>query len=101
MSNEKNVYILSGLPGSGKTYYANKLQQKEKKGRVFIFSQDEKIRWDTYYSNVFQINTIIVDGLNLTNDSIIETIKDVKKNIRLPKDWNFTIVRGMKIEILV
>lgn len=93
MSNEKNVYILSGLPGSGKTYYANKLQQKEKKGRVFIFSQDEKIRWDTYYSNVFQINTIIVDGLNLTNDSIIETIKDVKKNIRLPKDWNFTIVR--------
>lgn len=93
MSNEKNVYILSGLPGSGKTYYANKLQQKEKKERVFIFSQDEKIRWDTYYSNVFQINTIIVDGLNLTNDSIIETIKDVKKNIRLPKDWNFTIVR--------
>lgn len=44
MSNEKNVYILSGLPGSGKTYYANKLQQKEKKGRVFIFSQDEKKR---------------------------------------------------------
>ena len=64
MSNEQNVYILSGLPGSGKTYYANKLQQKEEKGRVFIFSQDEKIRWDTYYSNVFQINTIIVDGLN-------------------------------------
>lgn len=37
MSNEKNVYILSGLPGSGKTYYANKLQQKEKKEEFLFF----------------------------------------------------------------
>lgn len=39
MSNEKNVYILSGLPGSGKTYYANKLQQKKKRKSFYFFAR--------------------------------------------------------------
>lgn len=93
MSREQNVYILSGLPGSGKTFYANNLKQKREKGKVFILSQDEHTQWYTYHMNSFNIDTIVVDGLNLTNDSIIKRIKDVKKNITLPKYWTFTIIR--------
>mgnify|MGYP004626444277 CR=1 FL=1 len=93
MSKEQNVYILSGLPGSGKSYFAKKMQQENEKNKVFIFSEDEKTRWYTYHNKEWSIDTIIMDGLHLTNDSIISTIKDVKKNLRLPQYWKFSIIR--------
>lgn len=84
-----NILILSGLPGSGKTTFADTMALED--DTVFVYHQDEKENEWWLYDQWYH-NTIIVDALNLTNDAIIASIKDVQKHI-YKREWNYTIVR--------
>lgn len=87
---KKQVYILSGLPGSGKTTFADNMQQEN--DNVFVWHQDDKSsKWWTY--DRWQHQIIIIDALNLTNDEIIKSILNTKKRLYKIKDWTWTIVR--------
>ena len=89
---KQTVYILSGLPGSGKSYFAERLKEDYKKNdrQLFVYHQDSKdSQWWKYHG----YDDLVMDCLNLTNDQIICCINDVLKHIRLPHYWNFIIVR--------
>ena len=88
--------ILMGLPASGKTTWAEnykKVNEKHEYG-IYIINLDDYMKYDNltlkeavengiknepYYGN---IQEIIIDGLLLTNDSIIDVISclDLYKN---------------------
>ena len=85
------VQILHGLPGSGKTYYSEKLAQEKKDEEVNVVHLDDAllkgkiIDWDT--------DICILDGLFLTNESIISAIKKLKEYKHMKLDiivvcWN-------------
>lgn len=71
------VQILHGLPGSGKTYYSEKVAQEEKDKKVDITHLDDALirghilDWDT--------DICILDGLFLTNEDIIAAIKRLEE----------------------
>ena len=87
---EKKVFILSGLPGSGKTTFANNIEMEQE--HVFVFHQDDKSsQWWLY--EPYEHETVIIDALNLTNDDIIKCINDVKKRLNKRWNWSWTIIR--------
>ena len=86
------VYILSGLPGSGKTYFAERMKEiyRENGDNLFVYHQDDKnFQWWLFQS----FSDIIMDCLNLTNEEIIKCIKEVLKHIQLEQYHEFIIIR--------
>lgn len=90
--NMNKVYILSGLPGSGKTYFAERMKEiyRENGDNLFVYHQDDKnSQWWKFQS----FSDIIMDCLNLTNEEIIKCIKEVLKHIQLEQYHEFIIIR--------
>lgn len=85
---EVEVQILHGLPGSGKTYYADSMKQNNEK--VNVVSLDQPL----FFGNWIEYDTeiCIIDGLLLTNKAIIDTIKKVKAYQNKYRKLNIKII---------
>jgi hypothetical protein len=71
-----DLIILSGLPGSGKTRYAERLKDSS---FIQIFSFDNNPEPFKDYDK--HAETYVFDGLFLTNDAIIKVINDFDNNV--------------------
>ena len=70
-----DLIILSGLPGSGKTRYAERLKDSN---FIQIFSFDNNP--EPFEDYDIHADTYVFDGLFLTNDAIIKVINDFYNN---------------------
>lgn len=97
MDSTVRVEILNGLPGSGKTYYANTEKQKfnEKnhwsKEAFEVIDMDQESIFRPQFFTSFR-ERLIVDGLFLTNESIINLINELKKKNYAKKKLEFIII---------
>lgn len=94
-----NVEILSGLPGSGKTYYAENEYEKFILGEKYFSREELKVvsldepaflRHDWFHN--FR-KRVIIDGLILTNQQIIDIIEEAKKQKYGRMKLTFTVIR--------
>ena len=71
-----DLIILSGLPGSGKTRYAKKLEKENPGTQVFSLDNNPSPFKDfDEYADIY-----VIDGLILTNNDIINVINEFDKN---------------------
>ncbi len=87
------VFILMGLPGSGKTYFAEEYKKEHtlyNKWRVNLINVDQLIKKNRSGNKLENViakeyretsETNILDGLFLTNDNVIRVIKCLPGNI--------------------
>lgn len=83
------VQILMGLPGSGKTHYANSQIQNDNK-EVHILDFDNYIPLRPWIK--YGVDIIIVDGLFLTNEAVINIIDKINQESKNIYSFNFTII---------
>ncbi len=91
------VEILNGLPGSGKSFYADNeylslnLGKDHNGSDLKVVHLDEE---DHFHSPWFSIFTerLILDGLILTNKDIIDIIKRTKEESRCSQKLHFTVI---------
>lgn len=94
-----NVEILSGLPGSGKTYYAENEYQKFILSKEYFSKEEMKVvsldelSWlcHDWFHNFRK--RVIIDGLILTNQQIIDIIEEAKKQKYGRMQLCFTVIR--------
>lgn len=98
MSKVVSVEILSGLPGSGKTHYAQNewyeflRSEPFSKDELAIVHFDQESIFHPQWFEYFR-ERLILDGLFLTNDEIIKVINDAHKKRIKSKTLEFTIIR--------
>ena len=93
------LIVLSGVPGSGKSYFS-KLLRKEKVGHVYIISSDalrdlvtgnqqnlseEPLMWKMFYelAKVYSNDKkgiVVLDATNRSTEYRIDSVKELKKN---------------------
>lgn len=94
-----NIHILVGLPGSGKTFFAKEMAKKKSYTYIIDCDKLEQIyhkdfikkimnEIDNKVFGIYSNNNIILDGLFLTNETIINVINSIGKN---KKQFNFII----------
>lgn len=92
------LIVLSGVPGSGKSYISLLLKEKKKDGHLYVVSSDqlrtqiggsqtnfnnEKLMWTMYYelASVYSIDEngiVILDSTNAKREYRIDQIKPLK-----------------------
>lgn len=89
----EKIHITMGLPGSGKTYWADeyiKQNREDYKSRPWVIHMDDYMGEDHKYRPMSEImadnyvrfsNELIIDGLFLDNMSIIYTLKDLSHEL--------------------
>lgn len=93
------LIVLSGVPGSGKSYFS-KLLRKKKSGHVYIISSDalrdlvtgnqknlseDKLMWKMYYelAKVYSADPkgiVVLDATNRSTQYRIDSVKELKEN---------------------
>lgn len=97
MSKSKQLIILQGLPGSGKTEFAKQQNAESSNKDIHVIHMDEvreKCGWGSRYSVSDCINdglksyrgqnTVLLDGLFLTNDDVYNAICYVDSHLVCP-----------------
>ena len=98
MKEKVSVFILSGLPGSGKTYFAISkkieclLDNNRRDSEVQVIHFDDRFYQPEWFE--YGRKELYLDGLFLTTDEIISVIKDCNKKAKYwHYDLEFTIIR--------
>ena len=95
---EVQVEILSGLPGSGKTHYAettlyqDKLKEAYERENISVVHLDEEQMAPKPWIPR-DAERVILDGLVLTNNNIISLIRAAQETNHYKRELKFTVVR--------